>query len=208
VERPRRRHRGRGHRARDRVLLGREWEWKLYSYDRPADLADRLRAAGFVAEDEETLLVASVADLPRDPAPPEGVELRAVQDATGVADLVAVHNEVFDETGNEAFGRQLLEEVAGGSVCAVVAYADGRPVSGGRIEFFAGTPFAALYGGSTLEHYRHRGIFRAVVAHRVAIAAERGYRYVQTDASADSCPIFLRMGFQGLGTTTPFMHPA
>jgi hypothetical protein len=32
------------------AALARPWEWKHYSYDEPADLPGRLRAAGFVPE--------------------------------------------------------------------------------------------------------------------------------------------------------------
>jgi hypothetical protein len=38
--------------------LGRQWEWKLYSYDRPLDLAERLEAAGLNPGPAETVLVA------------------------------------------------------------------------------------------------------------------------------------------------------
>src|SRR4051794_4635202 len=58
--------------------VGGPWEWKLYSYDRPADLPDRLRAAGFVPEPEEALLVAAIADLDLDVPAPDGLELRPV----------------------------------------------------------------------------------------------------------------------------------
>ena len=56
---------------------GRDWEWKYYSYDQPYDLPDRLRAAGLVADPEESLMVAEVAGLDVDVAPPEGVRLDA-----------------------------------------------------------------------------------------------------------------------------------
>jgi len=39
---------------------GREFEWKLYGHDLPFDLGQRLRAAGFTAEPEETLMIAEV----------------------------------------------------------------------------------------------------------------------------------------------------
>ena len=41
-------------------------EWKLYDYDQPADLAQRLLAAGFVADDEELMLVAETAGIDSD----------------------------------------------------------------------------------------------------------------------------------------------
>ncbi|HZG77978.1 MAG TPA: N-acetyltransferase, partial [Paenibacillus sp.] len=37
--------------------LGQPFEWKLYDFDRPADLKDRLIAHGFSAGDAEALLV-------------------------------------------------------------------------------------------------------------------------------------------------------
>ncbi len=42
---------------------GEEFEWKLYSYDEPADLADRLTAAGFVPEEPESLMIAAIAEI-------------------------------------------------------------------------------------------------------------------------------------------------
>ncbi|MGO9899788.1 MAG: hypothetical protein ACLP0J_08865 [Solirubrobacteraceae bacterium] len=44
--------------------LSRAWEWKHYSCDRPADLPDRLRAAGFTPEPREALLVGETDALP------------------------------------------------------------------------------------------------------------------------------------------------
>ncbi len=183
-----------------------EWEWKLYSYDRPSDLAERLRAAGFVPEPQETLLFADVAGLSFESAPPAGVELHAVEDEQGVALLVRVHDEVFGGE-NRAYGRWLLGELRAGREQAVVAMADDRPISGGRIEFYEGTEFAGLYGGGTVPEWRHRGIFRAIIAHRAALASARGYRHLQVDASDDSRPILERLGFVPLATTTPFIHP-
>lgn len=37
---------------------GEPFEWKLHGHDRPGDLADRLRSAGFVPEDLETVMIA------------------------------------------------------------------------------------------------------------------------------------------------------
>ena len=65
---------------------GERFEWKLHGHDRPADLAQRLRAAGFVAEDVETVVIAPVVDVAGEPRLPEGVSLREVSDrATSTA---------------------------------------------------------------------------------------------------------------------------
>src|SRR5438477_13044274 len=66
------------------ATLGRPWEWKHYSHDCPADLPDRLRAAGFTPDPPEALLAAEIADLALDVPPPPGVSLLPVVDKAGV----------------------------------------------------------------------------------------------------------------------------
>jgi len=187
--------------------LSRPWEWKLYSYDRPADLADRLLAAGFTREPAEALLVAEVAELSLDVPPPPGVELRAVVGERDVEALVSVHDEVFGED-HSALGRALLADLGArpSTVAAVVAWAGRRPIAAGRVVFNTGTDFAGLWGGGTVTDWRGRGAFRSLVAHRAALAAARGFRYLQVDALPDSRPILRRLGFEELATTTPFLH--
>jgi hypothetical protein len=57
---------------------GERFEWKLHGHDRPSDLPLRLRAAGFVPEDTETVEIAPAADIAEDAQLPEGVSLREV----------------------------------------------------------------------------------------------------------------------------------
>ncbi|MFI6936220.1 GNAT family N-acetyltransferase [Streptomyces sp. NPDC050287] len=187
--------------------LGRAFEWKLYGHDLPVDLGQRLRAAGFTPEPEETLMIGEVADLPLDAGPPEGIRFLPVTDRAGV-DLVAdVHVKAF---GTDSFRlrRQLLARLTEDpdSVVAVVALDGDTPVSAARLELVPGTRFAGLWGGGTVEGWRGRGIYRALVAHRARAALDRGYRYLQVDASAQSRPILERLGFQPLTTTTPYIY--
>ncbi|MEV4941675.1 GNAT family N-acetyltransferase [Streptomyces zaomyceticus] len=186
---------------------GLSFEWKLYGHDTPADLGDRLLAAGFSAEDPETLMAAEADALPHDVPLPEGVELRAVTDEQGVRQVVEVHERAFG-TDSTHIGRQLLDRLAADpdTVTAVVALAAGEPVSAARLELCPGTDFAGLWGGGTVESWRGRGLYRALVAHRARIAAERGHRYVQVDAADTSRPILHRLGFLTLSTTTPYTY--
>lgn len=187
----------------------RPWEWKYYSYDQPAGLPGRLRAAGFVPDLAETLLVAEIADLDLDVSAPAGVELVPVTDAHGVSAVVDTHDEVFGGD-HAAIGSAIMAalESQSRSVAAVVAVAGDTAVSAGRVEFPADSDFAGLWGGGTLPGWRGRGVFRSLVACRARLARERGYRYLQVDASADSCPILQRLGFVALARTTPFRYPA
>ncbi|MER7692256.1 GNAT family N-acetyltransferase [Streptomyces sp. NPDC097610] len=187
--------------------LGREFEWKLYGHDKPEGLGKRLRAAGFVAQPEETLMIAELGDLALDAQPPEGVRLLPVTDRAGV-DLVAdVHKQAFG-TESTRMRHQLLAQLTGDedNVVAVVALAGDVPVSAARMEMVPGTRFAGLWGGGTIDSWRRRGIYRALVAHRARVAAERGYRYVQVDATSQSRPVLARLGFEPLTTTTPYVY--
>jgi GNAT superfamily N-acetyltransferase len=163
-------------------------EWKYYAHDGP-ELRERLLAAGLKPEDEETVVVAEAAAIP---PPPQDVELRLATDE-------------FVELAAGVFGRRSsLPDVA----VAVVAVADGQPVSGGRIDFEDGVDFAGLFGGVTLPEYRGRGLYRATVAKRAELARERGYRWLYVDALPTSRPILERLGFVAITTTTPFVLPA
>ncbi|GAA4587857.1 GNAT family N-acetyltransferase [Planotetraspora phitsanulokensis] len=187
--------------------LGLEFEWKLYSHDLPHDLPERLLAAGFTAEPQEAVMVAEAGELSTAVAPPEGITLREVTDEAGVDLMAIVHDQAFDTDGSR-IRRQLLEQLteAPDTVVAVVAMAGDVPVSSARSEFIPGTDFAGLWGGGTVEAWRGRGIYRALIAYRARIALERGYRYLQVDASDQSAPILARLGFAQLSTTTPYVY--
>jgi ribosomal protein S18 acetylase RimI-like enzyme len=188
------------------TALGQELEWKLYGHDRPADLWARLQAAGFVPDAPETLMAAEVAGLATTVTLPEGVALRRVTDPADLALLTRVHEQVYGEPGHELVDgvRALLVDQPD-RVVVLVAMAGEEPVCAARLELPAGSDFAGLWGGSTVPAWRGRGVYRALVAARAGIAAERGYRYLQVDASADSRPILSRLGFAVLGTTTPYV---
>ena len=187
--------------------LGREFEWKLHGHDRPADLGRRLTDAGFIAEPEETLMIGETSDQLVDAGPPEGVRIVRVTDPAGVDLMVEANEKAFGRDGS--WLRDLLLArlaAAPDAIVALVALAGDVPVSSARIELLPGTRFAGLWGGGTVEAWRGRGIYRALIAHRARIAAERGYRYLQVDASDQSRPILQRLGFAALTTTTPYVY--
>lgn len=188
------------------AALGRRFEWKHYAHDRPADLPDRLRAAGFEPEPDEALMVAEVAELPKDVELPEGVRLEQVSGAAGIAAMVHVHGEAFgaDHPGlSERIGAQLAD--APDELVAIVLWHGDRPVSAGRLELPPGVDFASVWGGGTVADWRGRGLYRALIAYRAGIAARRGYRWLQVDAGPQSEPILARLGFARLSTTRPYV---
>ncbi len=182
--------------------LGQPFEWKTRGHDRPVDLPERLRAAGFVAESTETVLVGLAAEMAHDPVLPAGVALRHVDSDADFARIAALESAVWgDDWGWLA--EDLRRRAATSDV--LVAEAEAQVVSAAWIVYKPGTDFAGLWGGSTLVEWRGRGIYRALVARRAQLAVARGVRYLQVDASDDSRPILQRLGFVAITTTTPYI---
>lgn len=181
---------------------GRDFEWKYYAYDQPADLPERLIKAGLVPGEEEALMVADVADVPEVPSP-DGIRLVEVFDEDGLRQVKAVHDKVFggDHT---AMIDSMWERMPSGAVAPVLALAGDEPVCAARVDFHIGTDFASLWGGGTLPEWRGRGIYRAMVSLRTRLAVDRGYRYLRTDALPTSRPILEKLGFARLTTTVPY----
>jgi predicted metal-dependent phosphoesterase TrpH/GNAT superfamily N-acetyltransferase len=186
---------------------GRRFEWKHHGHDRPADLPDRLLAAGFVPEDRETVVIARVADVAgRPPLLPAGVSLREVTERADFDRIAAMEAKIWGEDHiglADMFESERAADPA--SIVIVVAEADDEVVCAAWIRFERGTDFATLWGGATLPEWRRKGIYRATVAYRAALAAERGFRLLEVDASDDSRPILQRLGFVPVTTTTPFV---
>jgi ribosomal protein S18 acetylase RimI-like enzyme len=185
------------------------FEWKLYSYDQPSDLGQRLLAAGFVRENDESLMLADAAEIAgpggADVVLPVGVRLVPVTGEADIGLLIEVHERVFGPD-HSRLRRSLIAQLRNSpDVSAmVVAMAGDQPVCSARIESWDGTDFAGLWGGGTLPQWRGRGIYRALVGYRARLAAARGYRYLQVDASPASRPILERLGFACVALTTPY----
>ncbi len=188
---------------------GEKFEWKLYDYDQPPDLAERLLSAGFEPEDPESFMVAEIAEVTQALSSanlPEGVTVVRVTDAAGVALMAQVEQQAFGHDKSEVREGILAQlEATPDQVALVLAMAGDVPVCAARIEYVPGTQFAGLWGGGTVKEWRGRGIYRALVRYRAELAAERGYAYLTVDASEDSRPILERIGFTRLAVTTPYI---
>ncbi|HEX3784843.1 MAG TPA: GNAT family N-acetyltransferase [Pseudonocardiaceae bacterium] len=184
---------------------GEGLEWKTRAHDRPAELIGRLVAAGFVPEERETVLVCAAEQVAIEhPVLPAGVELREVTDDAGFRQVAELESEVWSEDKSYQ-AQRLAGEYATGSLVVLAAIAEGRMVCAAWSDFRPDTEFVGLWGGATLASWRGRGIYRALLARRAALAVRRGYRYLQIDASEDSRPIVERLGFTAVTTTTPYV---
>lgn len=185
---------------------GEPFEWKHHGHDRPADLPERLRAAGFVPEEQETVVIAPVAEVAAEPRLPDGVSIREVSERRDLERIVALEQAVWGH--EETWLADMLEKERAADPDATVVFvaeAGDLVVCAGWVRFDPGSEFATLWGGSTLAEWRRRGIYRALVAVRANLAAARGYRFLEVDASDDSRPILERLGFVAVTTTTPYV---
>lgn len=178
-------------------------EWKTWGHDKPAELGERLKAAGFAEDDTETVVVGLTEEMVT-PVDLDGIVVRETRDEADIHRMVA--------SSSEAFGKDvsfmipfLMGKKDDPNTVIVVAEAEGRVVSSARLDVVAGTEFGGLWGGSTLAQWRGRGIYRALVAHRAQVALRRGVKYLQVDASEDSRPILERLGFVKVTTTTGYI---
>ena len=191
------------------VELGRHSEWKHFDHDAPADLSDRLVAAGLERQDPEALVAgetSAVLEACRTADPAVGVRVRL---ASVPADLPAIgrlHELVWGDDWSWLEDQLEQEKVARPDDIEIFVAEDeatGTLMCAAWVRFQPGTDFAGLWGGTTHPEWRRRGAYRALVAARAELAAARRVRYLQVDSAPDSQPILRRLGLITLGTTTP-----
>jgi len=171
--------------------------WQLDVWNREA-LEPVLLAHGLRLDDEMTTLEFQ-GDVEEPPIP--GLEL-----ADGMADLEAFrrhHATVAagfagtDAIATEGDLRQRYAAAEAAAVRLVTALIFGEPAGGGSLAVDADG--ATLGGASVLPRFRHRGVYRALVAERLRLAAEQGAPLVITHARPTSRPILQWLGFSPIG---------
>lgn len=182
-------------------------EWKTRGHDHAPGLHESLLAHGFVAEEPESIMIGAAELLAVDVPLPDGVTLRQIDAEADVRAMCATAARVFGDSPEEeadmaaALLRRLSQDP---DVELWVAEAGGQVVSSGRLEPVPGTDFAGIWGGSTLEEWRGRGIYRALTAARARSALRRGKTLIHSDSTEYSRPILERYGFLKVSTTTPY----
>jgi len=181
-------------------------EWKLYGHDRPADLAERLVAAGFEADDPEDVLVLPLDDASVAAFDVAGVHVRQVRDERELAGYAEISRETGRRNVDEE-RRQLAAVLAEtpDEMSIHIAYVGEEPASCGRVYFRSGGPYAELAGGRTKPTHRRKGLFTALVGSRLREAQQRGRTHVFVDALPTSAPTLRKRGFRFVTKTQPFV---
>jgi hypothetical protein len=184
--------------------IGQNFEWKVYDYDQPADLKERLAAVGFTVEAAEALMVLDMEDAPSVLWQPVRHELRRITDPAQLVDAQTIEEQVWNEDSSwvvDYLGHALRHSPDQMSV--YIAYVDEQPASAAWIRFPKNSPFASLWGGSTISRYRKQGLYTALLAIRAQEAKARQVRYLTVDASPMSRPILEKFGFEMIAQSYP-----
>jgi GNAT superfamily N-acetyltransferase len=184
--------------------IGQDFEWKIYDYDRPSDLRERLGLSGFIVKEAEALVVLDLEDAPEILWQPVRHNVQRIRDPEKLMDVQIVEQQVWDEESSwvlQFLGNALSNYPEQMSV--YVAYINEQPVSAGWIYFSENSQFASLWGGATISSYRKQGLFTALVALRAQEAKARQVRYLTVDASPMSRPILEKHGFELIAYSYP-----
>ena len=183
--------------------MGQPFEWIVYEHDSPPDLLDRLAAHGFEISETEPILTLSLREVPPALLAPVSADVRRITTRAGLEDVITVMERVYG--GNFGWIRQRLGDhlEIPGYLSVYAAYVDEQPACAGWIYYhprdYQGSSarlFAGLWGGSTVEEQRGKGLYTAILTRRVQEAIQRDYHYLYINASSMSEPIVRKHGFQ------------
>lgn len=173
--------------------------WVLDEDSRPADLGERLTAAGFLLDSEAICMVLPTGSGPitADPAIEIGDALKSLDDIRIASTVAALaFGDPEPATGLEARYAELRAQP---DVHMAFARLGGEIAGSGIAEITpAGT---MLRGGSVHPRLRGRGVYRALLAARQRLSEEAASPGLATQARVESsAPILLRLGFTPVGT--------
>jgi GNAT superfamily N-acetyltransferase len=176
--------------------INQPFEWKVYDHDSPPGMVEKLQAHGFVVEDPDSVMCLDLESAPASLLKPIQADVRPITRPDKLEDVIAVESQVWGRDFSWIRSRQGEHLAIPGYLNIYVAYADGIPACTGWVYFHPHSPFADLWGGSTVEAYRGQGLYTAILAVRVQEAIRRGVRYLVIDASPMSRTILEKHGFQ------------
>lgn len=168
---------------------------------RDDDLVDYATGIGAAAGGGDPIQVLASIDALVAPDPLAGVELRAVSDPAGVADVARVNQAATAVYGfpDDLFGTVFAEPatVLADDIVAVVAYDGDAPVATAQVFLHGDTAYVGWV--ATAATAMRRGLGTAVTADVIRRARGRGAMTAALMASPMGAPVYRRMGFVDVG---------
>ena len=178
--------------------------WWVSPFHSPPDLGGRLVNAGLRYEGKAPAMAVDLDTLPRGEAPPPGLQIVPVRDASTLAQFIDV---LAGEMGlppgepnpaarhHEALLRTVPSTLASEAVpLRYLGLLDGRPVATSRVAIASGA--AGLYAVATLPDVRRRGFGRAMTLAAMHAGRSLGMRIGVLQASDEGMPVYRRLGFR------------
>jgi len=178
---------------------GLPFTWWLGPSRYPADLKDRLSAAGLTPGSDDPGMAADLARLNDDLPAPSGLAIERIGDDTGARRWLATFR-AGNELDTDDVSTVPLSHFAPGGyhddepLQFYLATLDGVPVATAQILYAAGA--AGVYCVATVPFARRRGIGAAVTLAGLRAARERGYRAAVLGSTAMGFPVYARLGFR------------
>ena len=181
--------------------VGIDFEWKVYDFDQPPDLKQRLLDWGFEERNFEAFMVYDLSRFQE-----EKIDRGKTENVCRVEDLKNLQDIVkFQERTYEMRFPGLLEQLQSADTAVFAAYNNESLIGTGWIVYPKDSKFAEIHGGWVHPEFRGRRLYSAMLQLRFRDAISRGYRYVAVDAAPMSRPILEKKGFQRLCWTYPMM---
>jgi len=184
--------------------IEQDFEWKVYDYDQPSDLKERLESHGFMVEEAEAIMVLDLEETPQILGQPVSANAQQITHPEDLADVLAIQEQIWEEDASSLV--QYLQETLSNypeQLSVYVAYMNRQPASAAWIYFPKQSQFASLWGGSTISNFRKQGHYTALLAVRAQEAKARQRRYLTVDASPMSRPILEKFGFEMIAYSYP-----
>ncbi|ATP39925.1 GNAT family N-acetyltransferase [Solibacillus sp. R5-41] len=167
-----------------------DFEWKVYSYDKPDSLKDILDQEGFKIDNPEALMVMKLDDRHPFLSNSPFLSVKEITDEQGIQDIVVLEDTIWNESHAE-LGERLWRDKQNNpdSLYLYGIYENGQLVSAAWMYLETNSSFASLWGGSTLPLFRGKGYYTKLLTVRAQKAYEKGHPFLTVDASPMSRPI-------------------
>jgi GNAT superfamily N-acetyltransferase len=179
--------------------------WTLDPQAEPADFPEHLAEHGVLPDPHAPEVDVMVLPITATIEPPQidGLEMRdALADEASFRTADAINSEAFDapRSGGEGAGleRRRQNQLAAGNRRVILASVGGEAAGSAGLTLFP-PHGAVLNGGGVREKFRGRGVYRAMVAARLAMARQAGVEGLAVWGGPMSAPILSRLGFEKVG---------
>lgn len=188
--------------------LQQDFEWKVYSYDKPDHLKDLLEQEGFTDGEPEALMVMKLTDghplLVNSPL----LDVKEITDEQGIQAIVNLEDTIWNESHADLGERLWRDKQSSPDTLYLYGiYEETQLVSAAWMYLEANSSFASLWGGSTLPLFRGKGYYTKLLAARAQKAYDKGHPFLTVDASPMSKPILEKCGFDCLAYSYGYQSP-